>query len=67
MSRSLTGDELLRDAVKRFLTLLNTKDETDSGKEFSPVTVTSVRVMLMEPLAECLKDMEKYSGYREEI
>lgn len=54
----------LRGAVKKFLEVLNRKDTSDSGKEFSPVTINCCRALWMEELSGVLKDMERYSGYK---
>ena len=57
-----THDEL-RECVKElFEKYLNRREESDSGRMFAPVQVSSVRVMLVEPLGELLEKMRVMSG-----
>ena len=57
-----TYDEL-RECVKEFFEkYLNRREESDSGRLFAPVQVSSVRVMLVEPLGELLEKMRVLSG-----
>lgn len=53
----------LKVSVQKFLEILNRKDTSGSGKEFSSVTINCCRALWMEELSEVLKDMERYSGY----
>ena len=53
----------LRECVKElFEKYLNRREESDSGRMFAPVQVSSVRVMLTEPLGELLEKMRALSG-----
>lgn len=53
----------LRECVKElFDKYLNRREESDSGRMFAPVQVSSVRVMLVEPLGELLEKMRVLSG-----
>ena len=53
----------LRECVKElFDKYLNRREESDSGRMFAPVQVSSVRVMLTEPLGELLEKMRALSG-----
>ncbi len=53
----------LRECVKElFEKYLNRREESDSGRMFAPVQVSSVRVMLTEPLGELLEKMRLLSG-----
>ena len=53
----------LRECVKElFENYLNLREESDSGRVFAPVQVSSVRVMLTEPLGELLEKMRVLSG-----
>ena len=53
----------LRECVKEFFQkYLNIREESDSGRMFAPVQVSSVRVMLVEPLGELLEKMRALSG-----
>ena len=56
----------LRECVKElFEKYLNRREESDSGRMFAPVQVSSVRVMLVEPLGELLEKMRVLSGAKE--
>lgn len=56
-------NEQLRECVKElFEKYLNRREESDSGRMFAPVQVSSVRVMLVEPLGELLEKMHALSG-----
>ena len=53
----------LRECVKElFEKYLNRREESASGRMFAPVLVSSVRVMLVEPLGELLEKMRALSG-----
>ena len=53
----------LRECVKEFFQkYLNIREESDSGRMFAPVQVSSVRSMLVEPLGELLEKMRALSG-----
>lgn len=56
-------NEELRACVKEFFEkYLNRREESDSGRMFAPVQVSSVRVMLVQPLGELLEKMRVLSG-----
>ena len=58
--------EELRACVKEFFEVyLNLREESDSGRMFAPVQVSSVRSMLVEPLGELLEKMRVLSGAKE--
>ena len=53
----------LQKLVKEFFeNYLHRVEETDSGKEFSPVMIRCCRVFLLEPLNNLLDRMAKLSG-----
>ena len=61
-----TDNEELRACVKEFFEeYLNLREESDSGRMFAPVQVSSVRSMLVEPLGELLEKMRVLSGAKE--
>ena len=61
-----TDNEELRKCVKEFFEkYLNLREESDSGRMFAPVQVSSVRSMLVEPLGELLEKMRVLSGAKE--
>ena len=64
VEESQNNSSKLKVSVQKFLEILNRKDTSDSGKEFSPVTINCCRALWMEELSEILKDMERYSGYK---
>ena len=45
----------LRNLVLEFLSYLDYKEESDSGVEFHPITISSCRVLMTQPLGMCLK------------
>ena len=40
--------------VREFLSYLDYTEETDSGREFHPITIGSCRVLMSQPLGMCL-------------
>lgn len=45
--------------VKRFFDILDVKEESDSGREFSPVFISCCRVLLGEELNKILSRMKE--------
>lgn len=45
--------------IRELLSYLDYTEESDSGRVFHPVTISSCRVMAMEPLDMLLKQMRK--------
>jgi hypothetical protein len=45
-----------------FQDFLDVREESDSGRVFAPITISSCRCMMIEPLAEVLAKMRKLSG-----
>ena len=45
-----------------FQDFLDIREESDSGRVFAPITISSCRCMMIEPLAEVLAKMRKLSG-----
>jgi hypothetical protein len=45
-----------------FQDFIDIREESDSGRVFAPVTISSCRCMMVEPLAEVLAKMRKLSG-----
>ena len=55
--------EELKAAVRSFFQdFLDIREESDSGRVFAPITISSCRCMMVEPLAEVLAKMRKLSG-----
>jgi predicted nuclease with TOPRIM domain len=53
----------LQTAVRIFFQdFLDVREESDSGRVFAPITISSCRCMMTEPLAEVLAKMRKLSG-----
>lgn len=58
----MNNDEL-KDCVKEFFEkYLNRREESDSGKMFSPITIGCCRAMMLEPLNELMEKMRVLSG-----
>lgn len=54
----------LAENVRRFFAILDVKESSDSSDTlFSPVQISSVRVMYTAKLNEILKAMKQQSGY----
>lgn len=63
MSNLLTDREELQTLVKDFFEkFLDTWEESDSGKEFHPITISCCRAMKIEPLDNLLNRMRELSG-----
>jgi hypothetical protein len=45
-----------------FKDFIDIREESDSGRVFAPITISSCRCMMIEPLAEVLAKMRKLSG-----
>lgn len=52
----------LRVLVKEFLSYLDYTEETDSGREFHPITIGSCRILMSRPLDMCLKKLREKVG-----
>ena len=52
-------NQRLRELIGEFFKLLDTVEESDSGREFHPVQITCCRTMMMEPLNKVLKEMKE--------
>jgi hypothetical protein len=50
---------LVKDLFEKFL---DTWEESDSGREFHPITISCCRAMKVEPLDNLLKRMRELSG-----
>ena len=60
---ALMRDEELRVCVKEFFEkYLNRTEESDGGREFSPITVSCCRALMLEPLNKLLERMAELSG-----
>jgi hypothetical protein len=55
----MTNEEKLQNLVKEFFLILDTVEESDSGKEFHPVYISSCRVMTTKRLNEIFKEMKE--------
>jgi hypothetical protein len=51
----------LKDAVKEFFSYLDYVEESDSGKEFHPIQISCVRVLMMDKVSNCLVKMKELS------
>ena len=63
MSNKIADREELQKLVKDFFEkFLDTWEESDSGREFHPITISCCRAMKIEPLDNLLNRMRKLSG-----
>jgi len=61
--RQKVRDAELRAYVKEFFErYLNLVEESDSGKEFNPITISCCRALMVEPLNNLLNRMAELSG-----
>jgi hypothetical protein len=56
------NDELKATMRGFFEDFLNVREESDSGRVFAPITISSCRVMMTEPLSALLDKMRTLSG-----
>ncbi len=54
----MTKEQARLKAVDRFFEILETIEESDSGREFHPTTINSCRVMVTEELKDVLRIMK---------
>ncbi len=58
----------LQKLVKEFFEkYLNRVEESDEGREFSPITLTCCRAAMLEPLNNLLDKMAKLSGAKAKV
>lgn len=55
----------LNQEVKHLIQLLDQRELSNSGKEFSPITISCCRLELGEELTDCITKLRKLSGYGE--
>jgi len=51
----------LAEAVRQFFAMLEIVEESDSGREFHPISIGNSRVMLQEPMENILAQMKEMS------
>lgn len=56
------ADNELKPLVKRLFEILDTKEESDSGREFSPVFISCCRVLLSQELNKILPRMKELAN-----
>ena len=55
--------EELKATVRSFFEdFLNVREESDSGRVFAPITLSSSRCLMIDPLCDILQKMRKLSG-----
>ena len=58
----------LQKLVKEFFEkYLNRVEESDSGKEFNPITISCCRALMLKPLNNLLDRMAKLSGAKAKV
>jgi len=50
----------IKETIREFFRILDTQEESDDGRVFHPVQISSCRVMLTARLSEVLDDMKEY-------
>lgn len=55
----------LEHIVKQFITMLETTEESDSGRVFHPTYISSCRVINSVKMSKLLADMKALSNYKE--
>jgi hypothetical protein len=59
----MNQNDELKECVKEFFEqYLNRREESDGGRMFAPIYVSSCRVMMTKPLNELLEKMRVLSG-----
>lgn len=57
--------DTLEENVRRFFSILDIREESEVGRIFAPVFISSVRVEQSAKLNEILKAMKRQSGYEQ--
>ena len=55
-------DEEAKAGVKRLFEILETKEESDSGRVFHPTTISSCRVMVTNELRDLLPSLKDWAN-----
>lgn len=55
-------DEEARAGVKRLFELLETKEESDSGRVFHPTTINSCRALVVNELRDLLPSLKEWAN-----
>jgi len=55
----------LRELCRELIEILETVESTDEGREFSPTTIRSCRVLTCERLGEIIPEIKRLSKYKE--
>ena len=62
-----TAEDELKATVRSFFEdFIDIREESDSGRVFAPITISSCRCMMIEPLADVLAKMRTLSGAKKE-
>lgn len=61
-NKTKTPSQELKLLTKRFFEILDVKEESDSGREFSPVFISCCRVLLGEELKKILARMKELAN-----
>jgi hypothetical protein len=48
-----------QELIREFLSYLDYTEESESGREFNPITIGSCRVLMTQPLNMCLEKLRK--------
>ena len=58
-TRKIACDNNLKGLVKELFSYLDIVEVSDSGKEFHPIFISSVRVLLTDKMSKCLTKMKE--------
>ena len=65
--QEMNEHEELKATVRSFFEdFIDIREESDSGRVFAPITISSCRCMMIEPLHEVLTKMRTLSGAKKE-
>ena len=65
--QEMNEHEELKATVRSFFEdFIDIREESDSGRVFAPITISSCRCMMIEPLSEVLAKMRELSGAQKE-
>jgi hypothetical protein len=53
--------------VAEFLSYLDYTEESESGREFHPITIGSCRVLMTQPLSMCIDKMRQIASVKKEV
>ena len=58
----IQNDEI-KSIIKEFFEILETREESDSGKEFNPMYISSCQIMKTKRINEIFEKLKDWIGY----